>query len=150
MKRIALFVAFLLVFSFCQAQQPDYKFLTSIVSQPDSVAMAQLKAAGYKPNKDGDFRLIIDNKVISIISYVKANPQAGQSHTFWAFQERGKKAYLPIFKGIKKKATIKMGTHFGKPRVEYKTPEGFYFYPFEDSMFKGLFWIYGSKESLLE
>jgi hypothetical protein len=150
MKHIALFVALFLAFNSSRAQQVNYKLLTSIVSQPDSLAIAQLKAAGYKPNNDGDFRLIADNKVVSIISYVKANPQAGQSHTFWAFQVRGKKAYSPIFKGIKKGATVKAGTHFGKPRVEYKSPEGLYYYPFADSMFKGLFWIYGSKESLLE
>ena len=150
MKHITLFLALLLAFNFTQAQKVDHKFLTSIVSQPDSLAMAQLKAAGYKPNKEGDYRFIEDNKVKSIISYVQANPQAGQSHTFWAFQARGKKAYSPIFKAIKKGATIKSGTHFGKPRVEYKSREGLYFYPFEDSMFKGLFWIYGSKVSLLE
>jgi hypothetical protein len=148
MKRATTVFALLLIFNLSKAQSLD--FIKSIVSQPDSVAIAQLKAAGYKPNKDGDFRLVADNKVTSIISYVQANPQAGQSHTFWAFQARGKKAYSPILKGLKKGATVKNGTHFGKPRIEYKSPEGIYFYPFGDSMFKGLFWIYASKVSLLE
>jgi hypothetical protein len=145
-----LFLALLISINQSKAQQLKYEFLTSIVSQPDSSAKAQLLAAGYKPNKEGDYRFVEDNKVKSIISYIQANPQAGQSHTFWAFQARGKKAYSPIFKAIKKGVTIKNGTHFGKPRVEYKSREGLYFYPFEDSMFKGLFWIYGSKVSLLE
>ncbi|HEY0055946.1 MAG TPA: hypothetical protein VGB63_11355 [Pedobacter sp.] len=150
MKRTMLFLALLISINQSKAQQLKYEFLTSIVSQPDSSAKAQLLAAGYKPNKEGDYRFVEDNKVKSIISYIQANPQAGQSHTFWAFQARGKKAYSPIFKAIKKGVTIKNGTHFGKPRVEYKSREGLYFYPFEDSMFKGLFWIYGSKVSLLE
>jgi hypothetical protein len=133
-----------------QAQTVDHKFITLIVSQPDSTSISSLKKMGYRADKDGDFRFVADGKVKSLVSYVKANPDAGQNQTYWSFQARGKKVYAPILKEIKKGAQIKKGTHFGKPRTEYKSPEGLYYYPFEDSMFDGLYWIYASKESLLE
>ena len=151
MKHIpALIIIFLGLNIAVQAQTVDYKFIKSIVMQPDSLAMSSLKALGYTPNKDGDYRFIADNKIKSFVSYAKANPRAGQDASYWAFQARGKKIYKPIFKEIKKGAVVKTGTHFGKPRTEYKSPDGIYFYPFEDSMFDGLFWVYASRQSLLE
>ena len=133
-----------------KAQTIDYNLIQSVISQPDTAAMASLRKLGYTPNKDGDFRFIADNKIKALISYAKANPDAGQQASYWAFQARGKKAYNPIFKEIKKGAVITSGNHFGKARTEYKSPEGYYFYPFEDSMFDGLYWIYVSRESLLD
>lgn len=133
-----------------KAQTVDYTFIKSIVTQSDTLAMNALKAAGYTRNKDGDYRFIADNKIKSFISFAKANPDGGQSASYWAFQARGKKAYKPIFKEVKKGAIVKQGTHFGKPRTEYKSPDGIYYYLFEDSMFDGLFWIYASRQSLLD
>ncbi len=151
MKQIYTFFTLLL---FCgtiaKGQVVDYNFIKSIVSQEDSAAIQLLLKSGYTPSKDGDYRFIADNKIKAHVSYVKANPAAGVDKSYWAFQARGKKAYSPIFKQIKKGAEVKSGTHFGKPKTEYKSPEGVYYYPFEDSMFDGLYWIYASKESLLE
>jgi|GEM_PF-1155527 len=151
MKRINIILVVLLFFSLSsRAQTVDFNFIRSIVSQSDSLALKELKSLGYTPTKDNDYRFIEDNKIKAFVTYVKANPDAGQEHTYWAFQARGKKAYNAIVKQIKKDAVIKNGTHFGKPRTEYKSPDGIYYYPFEDSMFKGLYWIYASKGSLLE
>ncbi|MGV3509253.1 MAG: hypothetical protein ACO1N7_08195 [Sphingobacteriaceae bacterium] len=151
MKSIyTLLVLFLCLSLSSRAQTVDYNFIKSIVTQEDAAAINALLSAGYTPNKDGDYRFIAENKIKAFVSYVKANPDAGQEHTYWAFQARGKKAYKDIFKEIKKDAVIKEGTHFGKPRTEYKSPDGIYYYPFEDSMFDGLYWIYASKGSLLE
>ena len=151
MKKIHALLALLLFLSISSdAQTIDYNFIKSIVLQPDSSAIKSLTASGYKVNKDGDYRFIADNKIKAFISHVKANPDEGQFASYWAFQARGKKVYKPIFKLIKKGAAVKEGSHFGKPRTEYKSPDGIYYYPFEDSMFDGLYWIYASKESLLE
>lgn len=151
MKCIKVILPVLLFFSLSSsAQTIDFNFIKSIVSQSDSLALTNLRSLGYTPNKDGDYRFIEDNKIKAFVTYVKANPDAGQEHTYWAFQARGKKAYKAILKQIKKGAVTKNGTHFGKPRIEYKSPDGIFYYPFEDSMFKGLYWIYASKGSLLE
>lgn len=150
-KRIHIILTALLFVSLSsRAQMVDFNFIKSIVSQSDEAALKNLKDLGYTPNKDGDYRFIEDNKIKAFVTYVKANPDAGQEHTYWAFQARGNKAYKAILKRIKKDAIIKNGTHFGKPRTEYQSPDGIYYYPFEDSMFKGLYWIYASKGSLLE
>ncbi len=151
MKRTYTLFALLLFFaSIVKAQVVDFNFIKSIVSLDDSAAIQLLLKSGYTPSKDGDYRFIADNKIKAYVSYVKANPAAGVDISYWAFQSRGKKAYSPIFKQIKKGAVVKSGTHFGKPKTEYKSPEGIYYYPFEDSMFDGLYWIYASKQSLLE
>jgi len=133
-----------------RAQVIDYAFIESIATQPDSLALRSLLTAGYTPNKEGDYRFIVDNKIKAFVTYVKANPDSGQDHSYWAFQVRNKKSYSDILKQVKKDAQTKEGFHFGKPRTEYKSPEGLYYYPFEDSMFKGLYWVYVSRASLLE
>ncbi|MEJ6980381.1 hypothetical protein WG906_07960 [Pedobacter sp. P351] len=150
MKYIHTFLILLFFFSISKAQVVDYNFINSIVSKEDSGAIRLLLQSGYSLSKDGDYRFIADNKIKAYISHVKANPEAGQKQSYWAFQARGKKAYSPILKQIKKGATVKSGSHFGKQKTEYKSPEGIYYYPFEDSMFDGLYWIYASKESLLD
>jgi hypothetical protein len=150
MKIIHLLFVLLILSASLSAQEVNFQLIKSVVSQPDSVAKLSLLASGYTPNKDGDYRFIQDNKIKAFISYAKVNPDIGQPTSYWAFQARGKKAYKPIFEEIRKKAVLKKGTHFGKPRTEYKTPDGFYFYPFEDSMFDGLYWIYASKASILD
>lgn len=151
MKRKYTLLALLFFFSIIsKAQVIDYNFINSIVSKEDTEAIQLLYKSGYTPYKDGVYRFIADNKIKAFVSYVKANPNTGQNHSYWAFQARGKKVYSPIFKKIKKGAAVKSGTHFGKPKTEYKSPNGIYYYPFEDSMFKGLYWIYASKESLLD
>lgn len=147
---ILLFALILLTSIQTKAQVIDYNFIESIVSQPDSLALKSLLAAGYTPNKEGDYRFIADNKIKAVVTYVKANPDAGQDHCYWAFQVRGKKIYSDVFRQVKKDATFKDGLHFGKQRTEYKSPDGLYYYPFEDSMFKGLYWVYISHSSLLE
>lgn len=147
--KYALFTL-LLFFGFrSPAQTIDYNFIKSIVLQPDSTAINSLLSSGYSQNKDGDYRFIADNKIKAFISYAKAYPDAGQK-AYWAFQIRGKKEYSPIFKAIKKGATVRTGTHFEKVRTEYKSADGIYYYPFEDSMFNGLYWVYASKESILD
>lgn len=150
MKKI--FIPFLLLFLnvSLKAQTVDYNLIKSIVSQSDSSAIVSLTKLGYRPNKDGDYRYVADNKVLAFVSYARAMPESGQNSSYWAFQLRGKKAYSPVFKEIKKNATVTTGTQFGKPKTEYKSPEGIYYYPFEDSMFDGLYWVYASKESLLD
>ncbi|MFD2162774.1 hypothetical protein ACFSJU_10255 [Paradesertivirga mongoliensis] len=151
MKQIVITAALLLLFNVSvRSQTVDYNLMKSMMSQSDSSAMASLTKMGYKPNKDGDYRYVADNKVLAFVSYAKAMPESGQSSSYWAFQLRGKKAYSPVFKEIKKNATVTTGTHFGKPKTEYKSPEGIYYYPFEDSMFDGLYWVYASRESLLD
>jgi hypothetical protein len=150
MKHIHLVFALLLLSAAsARAQKVDYVFIKNILSQPDSVSFKTLQSSGYTVNKDGDFKYISDNRIKSFISYVKANPNGG-SPAYWGFQARGKKLFKPLLKEIKKGAVVKTGTQYGKERTEYKSPDGYYFYPFEDSVFDGLYWIYASKESLLE
>ncbi|MBC8054703.1 MAG: hypothetical protein H7Y13_16725 [Sphingobacteriaceae bacterium] len=150
MKRIHTLLILLLGFGFAShAQTIDYNFIKSIISQPDSLAMKSLKDQGYTANKEGDYRFIAENRIKAFVSYAKPMPRAGQNSSYWAFQLRGKKEYKPVFKEIKKGAAVTTGTHYDKTRTEYKSPEGIYYYPFEDSKFDGLYWVYASKESLL-
>lgn len=150
MKHAALLVFLLGASVFgVKAQTVDLKLIRTIISQPDSVSFKTLQSSGYTLNKDGDFKFIADNRIKAFISFIKGNEIAG-SPSYWGFQVRGKKAFKPIFNEIKKGAQVKTGMQYGKERTEYKSADGYYYYPFEDSVFDGLFWIYGSKESLLE
>ena len=147
--------AVILLFILCmgvasKAQTVDYGFIKSLLSKSDSVAIVSLTNGGYTKYKGGEFKYVADNKVKSAITFVKANPKDNQLHTYWAFQIYGKKPYASILKDLKKGSVKKEGTQYGAPKTEYKSKDGVFYYPFADSMFSGLYWIYASKESLLD
>jgi hypothetical protein len=150
MKYIHALIFCALVALSAKAQTIDYNFIKDLASKPDQAAIASLIVAGYTPTKNSEYRFIADGKIKAYTAYVKADTLNGQKVSYWAFQARGKKAYKPIFNAIKKGAEVKSGNHFGKRRTEYKSPDGLFYYPFEDSMFDGLYWIYASKASLLD
>ena len=151
MKTISLTLFVLLFLSISvNAQTVDYKFMKSLVALSDSSANVSIRNSGYRALPQGEYQFVKDNRILQRVYFVKGNVEADQKNTYWAFQARGKKEFSGLFKNIKKGAVKKEGTRFGKSKTEYKSKDGLYFYPFEDSSIKNFYWIYASKESLLD
>lgn len=151
MKSVFSAVAFIFFSTvFVKAQTVNFDFINSIASQSDSAGVAKMRSLGYLSLAEGEFQLVKDNKIISRVYIVKGLPNSEQENTYWAFQVRGKKEYSPIIKAIKKGAVVTEGMRFGKPKTEYKSTDGMFYYPFEDSSINQLYWVYASKSSLLD
>lgn len=150
MKAAYLAIALIFSVSILSAQPVNYEFIRSIASQTDNDGIAKMRSLGYLGLADGEFQLVKDSRIISRAYIVKGLPNSEHEHSYWAFQVRGKKDYAALLKDIKKGAAVTKGTRFGKPKTEYKSAEGMYYYPFEDSSINQLYWVYASKVSLLD